>query len=195
MPELDSPTIERLAGEYFRSERRITLSELAYPYSVEELIRAFENLRRSIKRLLNGLTEDQINYNPDDNTYSISEVISHLISAQGITYNGFIDVSSSRRPHIDPVPRNPGGGAEKGLTALILQERLQKATDDLIRLLHEVTPEQIENEAKHPFFGSASGKGFMLFQLAHDLDHLKQTQAVRRSASFPSKRATVYPEK
>src|SRR5258706_1663362 len=145
MPELDSATIERLAGEYFRSGQRVSLSELADPYLVDELIRGFENLRRSIKRLLNGITEEQINYKPDENTYSISEVISHLVSAQGITYNGFIDMSASTRPHIDPVPRGPGGGAEKGLTSMILQERLQKATDELIHMVREVTPEQIKN--------------------------------------------------
>src|SRR5262245_11439471 len=107
MPELDSATIEAIASEFFRSGRQKSLSDLAKPYSVDELLRAFENLRRSMGRLLNNLTEQQISFNPDENTYSLSEVVSHLIASQGNTYNALIDITSSKLPHIDPVPRNP----------------------------------------------------------------------------------------
>jgi hypothetical protein len=190
MPELDTVTLDRLSSEFFRSGRQLSLSDSARPYKVDEFVQGFENLRRSMTRLLNGLTEEQINYSPDDNTYSLSEVVSHMIAAQGNTYNAFIDLSAKPLPHVDPVPRNPGGGAEKGLTGALLQERLKKATEDLIKVFRLLNEEQLEQQAKNPFFGMMSAKGYMLFQLAHDLDHLKQAQTVRRSAGFPSKRVT-----
>src|SRR5947208_17079814 len=115
---LDTPRLEQMTVEFFRDRRR-TLPELAEPYTMDELIKSFINLRQSFTRLLSGLTMEQVVFSPDLNTYSLSEVVSHLIISQGNTYNGMLDLSASSLPHIDPVPRNPGGGAEKGLTAAI----------------------------------------------------------------------------
>lgn len=189
MPELDSAALERLTAKVFARGRPENLIEVASPFSVNELIRGFENLRRNMMRLLNGLTEVQVNYSPDENTYSLSEVVSHLVAAQGIPYNAFLDIAASTLPHIDPVPRGPGAGAEKGLTGPVLQERLQKATNDLVHVLHETYNPSDEKIMTHPIFGKASHRSFMLFQLLHDLDHLKQAQAVRRTPGFPRKQS------
>jgi hypothetical protein len=188
MPTLDTATLERLINEYFQGGRKESLNAIASPYPIDDLVRAFESLRRSTLRLLNGLTEKQIMYSPDANTYSMSEVVSHLVAAQGMTYNAFLDVVSSTLPHVDPVPRNPGGGAEKGLTAPMLQDRLQKASDDLVKIVRSTyDPAKEAKEVMNPVFGSLTYKAWLFFQLVHDLDHLKQVQVLRRSAGFPSK--------
>jgi hypothetical protein len=184
MTALDTPRLEQMAVEFFR-DRRKTLPELAEPYSMDELVQSFINLRQSFTRLLNGLSEQQIAFSPDLNTYSLSEVVSHLIASQGSTYNGMLDLSSSSLPHIDPVPRNPGGGAEKGLTSQLLQERLQKATNSLLEIVKATYDPNNKLLIEDQFFGKMSPRGWMLFQLAHDLDHLKQAQVLRRSPEFP----------
>jgi DinB family protein len=187
MPELNTATLDKMVTDFFLNGRQPSLSIIVKPFSADDLIHAFENLRRSMTRLLNGLNEAQINFSPDANTYSLSEIVSHLSAAQGLTYNAFLDIASSTLPHVDPVPRNPGGGAEKGLDGQILQTRLQKATDDLIGALRNAYSPLMEKEVQHPFLGSLTLRGWMLFQLTHDLDHLKQAQTVRRSTSFPRK--------
>jgi hypothetical protein len=186
MAALDTPRLEQMAVEFFR-DRRKTLPELAEPYSMDELLHSFMNLRQSFTRLLKGLSEAQITFSPDANTYSLSEVVSHLVISQGNTYNGMLDLSSSTLPHIDPVPRNPGGGAEKGLTSQILLERLQKATDTLLNIVKVTYDPNNTRLIEDQFFGPMSPRGWMLFQLAHDLDHLKQAQVLRRSPEFPRK--------
>jgi hypothetical protein len=183
MPELDTATLDQFGSLFFR-ERKQTLSQLAEPYTIDDLIRAFQNLRRGMARLLNGLTEAQVCFNPDDSTYSISEIVTHLIAAQGITYNAFLDIVDSTRPHVDPVPRTAGGGAERGISAHILQHRLDKATGDFIQVLRETYEQKPEKEVENPFIGKLSYKGWLLFQLLHDLDHLKQAQILRRSPSI-----------
>jgi hypothetical protein len=185
MPGLDTNTLQQLITDFFNSGGKQSLNDAARPYEIEELIRAFQNLRTQMGKLVNGLNETQINYSPNTDTYSLSEVISHLISSQGNTYNGFIDAAHSDRPHIDPIPRGPGAGAEKGLTAKILQDRLGKATDDLVLVLRETFNPNDERLTQHPVFGMLSHKGWMLFQLSHDLDHLQQAQTVRRMSGFP----------
>ncbi len=185
MPELDTTLLEQIAYAIFRDGKPI--SDLADGYTIDELVRAYQNIRRGMSRLLNGLTTEQINFNPDPGTYSLSEVVSHLIAAQGNTYNSFIDIASSTRPHIDPVPRSPGGGAEKGLTAPILQGRLQKAADDLLLIIQETYRPESDKRVFVPQIGEVTQKGVLLFDLVHSLDHLKQAQALRRSPLFPAR--------
>jgi hypothetical protein len=186
MPELDTATIDKHMATFFR-ERTHSLAELAEPYTMDDFIRAFDNLRKTMLRMLNGLNETQVCFSPDDNTYSISEVVTHLIAAQGHTYNAFLDIAASTRPHIDPVPRGRGAGAEKGVNASMLQHRLEKASNDLLDLIRSTYDENHKGEVDNPFLGKLSYKAWMLFQLGHDLDHLKQAQALRRSPLLRSR--------
>ena len=183
MPELDATTIDQIATKVFR--RETTLSDEAIKYSIDELLQSFSNLRLRMVQIINGLTQDQINYNPDLDTYSLSEVITHLISAQGNVYNALLDSAASTLPHIDPIPRGEGAGAEKGMTSQILQERLQKATYDLIAIARQMYDPNSTTQVEVGPFGKTSQKGMLLFQLYHDLDHLRQSQTVRRSPTFP----------
>ncbi len=185
MPDIDSAAIEQAALAVFRGGQPPT--KVADAYTMDELVKAFVGLRRATSRLLNGLSEEQVNFNPDEATYSLSEVVTHLIAAQGDTYNSFLDSVSSSRPHIDPVPRTAGGGAEKGLTAATVQQRLQRATDDLLQIVHETYDPTSTRQVPLGNFGLMSQKGFMLAQLIHDLDHFKQSQALRRAPSFPAR--------
>ncbi len=187
MPELDTAAIDQIARKVFREGGNF--ADEAEPYTIDEMLRIFGNLRSRMTSLLDGLTLDQINYNPDPLSYSLSEVVTHLTAAQGAAYNGFIDLSASTLPHIDPVPRGAGAGAEKGTTAEVLRERLQKATDDLIAVVHKTYDPANVQRIEAPRLGIISYKGLMLFQLAHDLDHVKQAQTVRRSPGFPKKEA------
>ena len=183
MPELDATTIDQIATKIFR--REATLSDEASKHSIDELLQSFSNLRLRMVQIINGLTLEQINYNPDPDTYSLGEVISHLISAQGNVYNGLLDAAASTLPHIDPIPRGAGAGAEKGLSSQILQERLQKATYDLIAIARQTYDPNSTSQVEIGPFGKTSQKGLLLFQLYHDLDHLRQSQTVRRSPTFP----------
>ena len=187
MPELTTAALEHLITEFFLSGGKQRLSDIARPFAIDELTRPFENLRRTMSRTLQGLTEPQVTFSPDAGTYSLSEVVTHLISAQGNTYNAFLDIACSTLPHIDPIPRGPGAGAEKGVSSADLQGRLQQATSDLIDILRKTYNPDDEREVLHPIFNNLTYKGWMLFQLAHDLDHVKQAQTLRRSAGFPPK--------
>ena len=91
------------------------------------------------------------------------------------------------RLSVKGVPRGEGAGAEKGVDANMLQSRLKEATDRYIDVVKVTAKDTDETIAEVPFFGKVSAKGWLLFQIAHDLDHLKQAQVLRRSADFPRK--------
>lgn len=194
MPKLDTATLESLLSAIFRggrppAEMGSLFSDSAGAYTAAELVDAFESLRRVMQRLLASLTDEQTDWRPDDSTFSLSEIFSHVSVAQNVTHNLLVVSTSSDLPHIDPVPRTAGGGSERGVGAAELRTTLQEATARLVDTIHKtlLAPAQQERPALHPLFGPMSSKGVLLFQLGHDIDHLKQAQLLRRTPGFPLK--------
>jgi hypothetical protein len=161
---------------------------VAEEFEMEDMLRAFENVRRNMVKMVTEMTPEQVNFNPDAETYSLSEVFTHIVSAQGNVYNGFLDTGESTRPHIDPIPRGAGAGAEKGKLPTQIGQELQEATDQLIMIVRETYDPANKRTIPSPLRGeSLTQKAMMLFQLLHDLDHFRQSQMLRRSRGFPSR--------
>lgn len=194
MPKLDTVTLESLLSAIFRGGRPPTemgslFSTSAGAYEASELVEAFTSLRRVMQRLLTGLTDEQIDWRPDESTFSLSEIFSHVAVAQNVTHNLLVVSTSSDLPHIDPVPRTAGGGSQRGVGAVELLINLQEATGRLSDTIGKtiLDPAHQERMALHPLFGQITPKGVLLFQLGHDIDHLKQAQLLRRTPGFPIK--------
>jgi hypothetical protein len=193
MPKLDTMTLDAMLSAVYRAGRPATeigglISDGATPYTVQDLADAFATLRRTMQRLIAGMSSAQLDWSPDANTFSLSEIFSHVAMAQNLTYNLLLDNAASDLPHIDPVPRSAGGGSERSVPLAELQARLTKATEMLTGLIQTVivSAEGSTRLSRHPLFGNMTAKGALLFQLGHDLDHLKQAQLLRRMPGFPS---------
>lgn len=186
MPDIDIATLEHVAQSVFRDNK--PLPAIAEGFDIEDMLRAFQNMRRNMIKMINGMTEEQVNFNVDQETYSLSEILTHVVTSQGIVYNGFLDTGESTRPHIDPIPRGPGAGAEKGKTPALIAKELQDATDQLVSIVRETYSPKITRTVQAPNGqGGMTQKAIMMFQLMHDLDHFKQSQTLRRSHGFPSR--------
>lgn len=191
MPKLDTVTLESMLNAFFRldlppSEIGMKMSEGVANYTILELAEALESLRRAQLRLITNLSDGQVNYSPDPSSFSLSEIISHVAMAQNLSYNLLIDSTIIDLPHIDPLPRGAGDGSQRGVSVATLISNLQTATETLLGVIRMVAP-QPPRLARHPFFGNMTTKGVLIFQIGHDLDHLKQAQMLRRTPGFPSK--------
>ena len=191
MPKLDTATIESMLNSFFRfdlppSEIGMKMSEGAADYSVPELADALDSLRRAQLRMITNLTDAQVNFSPDASSFSLSEIISHVALAQNLTYNLLIDSAIIDLPHVDPIPRGAGDGSQRGISVNTLISNLQTATETLLGVIRMITS-QPPRLARHPLFGNMTTKGVLIFQIGHDLDHLKQAQMLRRTPGFPSK--------
>ncbi len=190
MAEIDAAALELAANAIYGEGKNVV--EVAAGFAMPDMMRAFMNQRQNMLKLLAGLSDEQMNYSPEAEAYSLSEIYTHIVAAQGNTYNAFIDISESTRPHIDPVPRDPGGGAEKGETGARLITELDKATRDLQQLIDETyDPVRDERRVKIAGFGEMNQKAFLLLQLLHDLDHFRQARTIRRSRLFPKSGRTA----
>ncbi len=183
MPELDAATMDKAFTSFSLND--LNLSAVANEYSVEELIRAFLRQREELRVLLNDLDDEQVNYNPDPENFSISEIISHIVTSQNGTYNALLELSNIVLPFLDHVSYMPGAGAKKHLTAKMCQQMLNEATEDLSDIMRQSARIEHFESKEYPGLGTMNLNSWIVFQLGHDLDHLRQTKSVLHSEGFP----------
>jgi len=184
MPELDAAVLDAIFTTFALPP--INLTSAASPYSVEELIRAFTRQRSELIAVISNLDDAQINFSPAPESFSISEIVSHITTAQNGPYNALLELSNIVLPFVDHVRFMPGEGARKQLSAAACQHMLNEATEELSDLMRQAA--RIDNNdtpKEYPILGSMTLKAWMLFQLGHDVDHLRQAKAVLSSEGFP----------
>src|SRR5689334_18514093 len=106
MPALDAAVMDKTFVNF--SLNNLHLNAVANEYSVEELIRAFTRQRTELSGLISELDDTQVNYNPNSESFSVSEIISHIVTAQNGTYNALLELSQIVLPFLDHVSFMPG---------------------------------------------------------------------------------------
>lgn len=186
MPEVDFELLASMRAEFQLGIRR-SLLEIAEPYSFEAVIRAFSLIRQELEALLETVDDVQIVHKPASNEFSISEVISHMITAQAGVYNALLDLSTMVMPLVNHGPTMPGAGAVNTLTVAKAKRQLQLATDELIELIRQIGRISEPTVREYPRFGKMSSKSWLMFQIAHDHDHIQQIKKVMTSDGYPTK--------
>ncbi|HLY24911.1 MAG TPA: DinB family protein [Aggregatilineales bacterium] len=186
MPELDDAVMDNVYKTLLQ-DRSQPLTEKVRIYSVEELLRAFHRQRQAIIALLADLDDVQINYNPDAENFSISQIVSHLVTAQNGTYHAMLELSQIVLPHLDHAAPIPGAGARKDLSAAECRTILPAATEELDEMMRQAARSDQTHVVEYPLFGKMNYKSWMLFQLWHDQDHLRQIRALTQNTGFPKK--------
>ncbi len=186
MPELDDAVIDTIYQTFLR-DRSQPATEKARIYSVEELLRAFHRQRNEIIAQIADLDDVQVNYNPDPVNFSISQVVSHVVTAQNGTYHALLELSQIVIPHLDHATPVPGDGARKDLSADECRKMIPEATEELAEAMRQAARSEQTHEVEYPLFGKMNYKSWMLFQLWHDQDHLRQIKSVKESTGFPRK--------
>src|SRR5579863_2760004 len=126
MPELDDVVMDNLYKTLLQ-DRSLPITEKARIYAVEELLRAFHRQRKEIIALIADLDDTQVNYNPGLENFSISQVVSHIVTAQNGTYHALLELSHIVLPHLDHATPVPGAGARKDLSADECRKMLPEA--------------------------------------------------------------------
>ena len=158
-----------------RQGERYTFSELWV-----RLIKARIELMDSVE----GVTQEQAEFRPDADEWSISEVLDHVITSSGRVADlveALSEGGAIATDRIDP-PREA--------TWSTIAELKTRLRDDAIEwtALTEHLPESPPTNptAPHPFFGELHARAWYLFQRVHDLDHagqIEKNQAAWREAS------------
>ncbi len=142
-----------------------------------ELIIKLEKNRAVFKSLFNNIQQDQIHWKPNENKWSMLEIVCHLLDEEKEDFRQRIDFTLHRPgdswPAIDPQgwekSRNYAGTDFKESIANFLAER-----EESVKWLKALKDANWENSYKHPAAGLLSAKQLLANWLAHDFLHIRQ---------------------
>ncbi len=167
------------------SERiRSYLIAQANKLSLPELIQKVKDDSAGLKLAGEGVPPARFNERPAEGEWSAAEVWTHVLEMSehgAASITGILDTGKLPERARDVI----SGKTRAGLadTAAYwkayldvrepLYERVSKATGD----------ENLDVKINHPMFGDFSWREWLLFMRVHDLDHMRQLQAIAAPAS------------
>jgi hypothetical protein len=186
------------------------------PEDLREIQTQLEASDREALALLRELNEEQLNWRPDERSWSIAQCLDHLnvtnrvyiapmlpkieqarkagSAWRGPIRSGFVGrwflghLEPPPKPRI-PAPRNVVPASRKGRDELI--EDWRRTQGELIAVLHEAAGIDVNaTRFVNPFFSLLRfrvGTGLQIIA-AHERRHLWQAQQVRARAEFPAGR-------
>src|SRR5258708_4051727 len=181
---IETAALNQLLLEAFSG--KITWLEASTRYPLEAFIDSFHKTRAVLQKTVEGLTDAQVAFVIHGNpTWSISEMVTHLIFSQNFYYNALLDITTSELPHIVEAAKGFGEGAKTGIPAAVLCENLSKATSVINNAIAQTRttydPARITDTGPR-FFGRVNYPTWILLLLGHEVDHVRQGIVMRRAA-------------
>lgn len=147
-------------------------------FTLEESIEILERTPDTISSLTTGLSDDWIYINEGSGTWTVPEVIDHLIEADRTNW-------LSRLTHIleegetKPFPAFDRFAHLQGSPPESIQQKLNQFSttrkESLATLKHlNLTNEQLETTGAHPAFGVVKARELLATWAIHDLTHISQ---------------------
>ena len=143
-------------------------------YTFAEIWVRFVKARIALIDSVAGIDQEQADFRPDVDEWSISEVLNHLVTSSEKVSEVVETLSRGVTPspgRIDP-PRE-----ESSLSIDDLRERLTLDSLKWSALVERLPPApSTAPTAQHPFFGELHARAWLLFQRIHDTDHAGQVE-------------------
>jgi uncharacterized damage-inducible protein DinB len=184
---IDSVSLNPLLLDAF--SKKITWLEASTRYPVEDFIDTFFQTRQLMQKTITGLTDADVWFASDAHPFwSLSETITHLIYSQGFYHNKLLEIATSQLPHAIEAARGFGEGAQLNIPADALRTRLQAATIEITTALEATRSQHDPNKVEFsPLFGECTYRTWVLLLLGHEVDHVRQSIIMRRTARLESR--------
>ena len=119
---------------------------------------------------------------PAENGWSAAEVWTHIVQVNehgASAIEGILDTGRTPQDVRDVL----SGDVHTGFTSgeQYYEAYIQRRERLLLRVLQARGDEHLDVKIHHPLFGDLSWREFLLFMRVHDLDHLRQLQAIARA--------------
>jgi len=172
----DPDNFRRLVMSAFSG--KITFLDASNQFTADEIIESFHRVRRATVRALDHLSDDQVKTAPADGSWSISQMVSHLVYTQENYDTALMNFASVSFAPTLIVAREFGAGAQIDLGVEQLRRLLEEATERIDNTFERTRffydPFKI---IPHPAYGDAGYTTWLVFLLMHEIDH--GTQVVR----------------
>lgn len=149
-------------------------------FDLNKSIAVLENTPRTLKALLEDLPEEWILSNEGKNTWSVTEVVIHLIHGEKTNWISRMELILSKQPdktfvpfiRVDDTPNN------KSLSELLNEfEQLRSQNLDILKS-KSLSEEDLQKTGFHPNFGEVSLSQLLSTWTVHDLTHMSQIARV-----------------
>ena len=133
--------------------------------------------------LLDGMTEEQARWKPDADTWSVLEVLRHVVASKRGTAR--LCAMLARGDARDGAAVLGEQGAELPSLAQARAE-LEQSHRALLDFVATISPEtDLEATFDHPWFGPHNCREWAAFQRVHDGDHAGQIEQITSAAGYP----------
>ena len=158
----------------------------------EQIIQRLETNKLVFQSLLDGREPDEYNFKPDPQSWSILEIVCHLLDEEREDFRtrvkNTLTTPLKQPPSIDPVgwvkSRNYSGQVYAERVEAFLTERKQS-----VKWLKSLKNAPWNNIYKHPTAGDMTAYSFLANWLAHDYHHIRQIN--RRTYEFLKNKSNI----
>lgn len=158
----------------------------------DEIIQQLELNRAVFQSLLTGKQADEYNFKPDKQSWSILEILCHLIDEEREDFKTRVR-NTLTTPLKQPPAIDPTGWVESRKYAQqVFAERLEVFLTERrqsIKWLRSLENPMWKNTYQHPEAGLMTAYSLLANWLAHDYHHIRQIN--RRSYEFLKKKSSV----
>jgi len=165
-----------------RERIRSYLVSVANRLTIPELVEKVRQDVRPLKDAAFAVPPARFSERPAPGEWSAAEVLGHVLE---MNEGGAaaIEAVLDGRP-VPPAVSDEVGAGPRSLppSAAAFWEAFERRREALLaRVLRAAGTEHLDRKLRHPLFGDLSWREWLLFMRVHDLDHLRQVQAIARA--------------
>ena len=151
-------------------------------FNLQKSIEILRNTSNALSALLENLSEDWTINNEGGETWSVFDVIGHLVYLEKNDWTIRIEtiLSDLDNKNFEPVDRFAQLEESKGktLTQLLLEFKTLRELNIEKLMSLNLSPEDLDKTGIHPAFGEVKLKQLISTWTVHDLDHISQISRV-----------------
>lgn len=174
----------------------------------EFLLDYYRETMDNLEKSISGLSQEQMQFNPSDSTWSVSQCVEHIILTENMIFEmlkGYMEqpANPERRKEIvysdEEIIAFLTDRTEKYKAPEILQTKgkyndpetalqdLEKQRAEILELIQNTDLEELRNHVNDSPAGAADAYQSLLFIAGHTARHTLQIEEVKADKSFPGK--------
>jgi hypothetical protein len=142
-----------------------------------------------LRLLMNGVSDEDAQWKPGDDRWSIAEVLEHLSHVEARCFRLRFDrMMTEANPEVEPYDEKAfeAAGAYSNREAEESFAHWEEQREDNVEFLRGLDAGSLARTARHPELGTMSGEDVLNAWAAHDLGHVRQiAELVRTRLYYP----------
>ena len=167
------------------------LRERLLSYISSQVAKGPESIQSAVRKgqeqllgVIDGISEEQALFKPDADTWSVVEVLRHVVDGKRRNAAG---CAALARGETRGGEAQTGRSGEELPSLAAARSALEASHGELFAAVASFSPAtNLEARYEHPWFGLLNCQEWAVFQRIHDGDHAAQIEQVKAAPGFPA---------